>query len=68
MAVDAATARMLAEAYVETVGEALAQGQSADVAHREGVTAAAMFLASMNGLEDAQARVEVEALGLKPKD
>lgn len=58
---------MVAEAYDETVSEAIAAGHPPDVAHKEGVTAAAMFLSSMNGIEDAAARKEVEALGLKPE-
>lgn len=60
------TSRMLAEAYDETVAEALAQGMDSTVAHREGITAAAMFLAAMSGVEDAQARVHVEKLIVMP--
>ncbi len=56
--------KMIAEAYDETVAEALAQGQPQAVAHREGVTAAAMFLSSMTGVEDAAARSSVESLRL----
>ncbi|KAF0221216.1 MAG: hypothetical protein FD176_3200 [Rhodospirillaceae bacterium] len=67
MALDPSVRLMVTEAYEETVAEAMAQGQPAATAHREGTTAAAMFLASMSGLEDAAARVEVEALGLKPE-
>jgi len=59
-------AKMVADAYDETVSEALAQGHASDTAHREGVTAAAMFLASMTGSEDASARAAVERLGLSP--
>lgn len=66
MALDPPVALMVTEAYEETVAEALAQGQPPATAHREGITAAAMFLASMSGREDAAARAEVEALGLKP--
>ncbi|CCG39805.1 hypothetical protein [Magnetospirillum molischianum] len=62
---DDSTAKMVAEAYDETYSESLAQGRSTEVAHREGVTAAAMFLASMTGLEDAAAIAEVEGLGLR---
>ena len=58
--------RMVAEAYDETLAEALAQGRHPDVAHREGLTAAAMFFASMAGIDDASARAEVEAIGLSP--
>jgi hypothetical protein len=57
---------MISDAYDETVSEALAQGFAKDVAHKEGITAAAMFLASMTGLEDDEALQEVISLGLKP--
>ena len=63
---DDTMAKMVADAYDETVAEALAQGRAADVAHKEGVTAAAMFLSSMTGTEDAAARAQVEGLGLSP--
>ncbi len=63
---DDTTVKMVADAYDETISEAMAQGRTADVAHKEGVTAAAMFLASMTGIEDAAARSEVERLGLAP--
>jgi hypothetical protein len=62
---DAATKTMLAQAYDETVGESLGQGHDAATAHKEGITAAAMFLASMSGADDAAARTEVEKLGFK---
>ncbi len=58
--------KMVAGAYDETISEAMAQGRAADVAHKEGITAAAMFLASMTGIEDAAARSEIEQLGLAP--
>lgn len=63
---DESTKRMVCEAYDETVSEALAQGHPPDTAHKEGITAASMFLASMIGVEDAAARASVEALGLEP--
>lgn len=63
---DDATRKMITEAYDETVSEALAQGHPNDTAHKEGITAASMFLASMSGIEDAAARAEVEKLGLEP--
>lgn len=63
---DSGTRDMIAQAYDETVAEALSQGHAADQAHREGITAASMFLAAMNGLEDAAARSAVESLGLSP--
>jgi hypothetical protein len=61
---DDSTVKMVAEAYDETFSEAVAQGHPKDVAHKEGITAAAMFLASLTGLEDSAARGEVEKLGL----
>ena len=63
---DDTTRNMIVEAYEETVSESLAQGHSPDTAHNEGITAASMFLSAMTGTEDAAARAEVEALGLKP--
>ena len=63
---EATTAKMVAEAYDETVAEAMAAGHAAEIAHREGITAAAMFLSSKTGREDIAARAEVEKLGLKP--
>ena len=65
---DAATRNMVSSTYDETVSEAMSQGQPPDVAHREGITAAAMFLSSLTGVEDAQARAEVEQLGLEPQE
>lgn len=63
---DASTREMISQAYDETVMEAMAQGHPADTAHREGITAASMFLASMTGTEDSAARTQVEGLGLSP--
>ena len=63
---DEATKLMLSDAYDETVVESFAQGRSAEIAHKEAVVAAAMFLSSLTGLEDAAARMEIEKLGLKP--
>jgi len=56
----------LAEAYDETVRDAVAQGYNLEVAHKEGITAAAMFLSSLSGAEDSSARSQVEGLGLRP--
>jgi hypothetical protein len=58
--------RMVAEAYDEALAEGFAQGRSVEIAHMEGLTAAAMFFASMAGVDDATARAEVEAIGLSP--
>jgi hypothetical protein len=62
---DEATRQMVAQAYDETVSESLAQGHSQDIAHREGITAAAMFLSSISGIEDQAARDLVESLELQ---
>lgn len=59
---DAATLEMVLTAYEETCQDARAQGQGEAVAHKEGITAAAMCLAAMTGIEDAAARAEVERL------
>ena len=64
---DQQTGAMLEEAYDETVRDSIAQGHGLDVAHREGIVAASMFLSSMTGIEDAAARAQVEALGFKPQ-
>lgn len=61
---DEGTASMVSEAYHETATEALSQGNSPEIAHREAITAAAMFLAAMTGIEDSAARAQVEAMGL----
>lgn len=61
---DAATFEMVLTAYDETVRDARGQGQGEDVAHREGITAAAMCLAAMTGIEDSAARAKVEGLDL----
>ena len=49
------------EAYQETVDEATGRGVDAAKAHEEGVTAAAMMLSAMEGVEDQAAREQVEA-------
>jgi len=59
--------KMVTEAYDETVSEALARGVDTDTAHKEGVTAVAMFFASLAGIDDAAAREDVDLLGLKPE-
>ena len=65
---DDSTKKMLAEAYDETVAEALAAGRARAEAHKEGITAAAMFLSSLSGIEDAAARAQVATLGLSVAD
>ena len=64
---DHSTKTMVSEAYDDTVHEALSRGVGIDTAHKEGLTAAAMFLASLVGIEDATARTKVQALGLRPE-
>lgn len=59
---DAATLEMVLTAYDETVHDALSSGRGDDAAHSEGMTAAAMLLAAVSGIEDAAARAEVEAV------
>lgn len=54
---------LLRECYFETVEEALNAGHDDAQAHNEGVTAAAMMLASMGGGDEAAARATVEGLG-----
>ena len=63
---DDSTIAMLEESYIETVQEALAAGHSKLEAHKEGVVAAAMLLASLNGAEDDAARAAVAALNFRP--
>jgi hypothetical protein len=59
---DAATLEMVLTAYDETVQDALSAGRPEATAHTEGLTAAAMLLAAITGVEDAAARAEVEAV------
>lgn len=55
-------AESIKEAYQEAVDEATGGGVDAGTAHKEGVTAAAMMVSAMDGLEDADARNQVEAV------
>jgi len=50
------------EAYQEAVNEATEGGVDPSTAHQEGITAAAMMVSAMDGLEDADARSQVEAV------
>ena len=59
---DASTMEMVLTAYDETVQDALSAGHPEATAHTEGLTAAAMLLAAVTGVEDVTARTEVEAL------
>lgn len=61
---DAATFEMVLTAYDETRCDAMNAGHDGATAHKEGITAAAMCLAAMTGIEDSAARAEVEALDL----
>jgi len=63
---DSSTQHMLEDSYMETVEEALGAGHNEDTAHTEGVTAAAMMLAAMEGMEDAMARAEVDTMSFHP--
>jgi len=57
---------MVEECYFETVAEALSAGHSNLVAHKEGVTGAAMLLASMSNMEDEDAKAAIVSLNLRP--
>jgi hypothetical protein len=59
---DAATLEMVLTAYDETVQDARGAGHGDETAHAEGVTAAAMLLAAVTGIEDEAARIEVETV------
>lgn len=59
---DAALMEMVLTAYEETRSDALAQGRDGATADREAVTAAAMCLSSMTGVEDAAARAQVASI------
>ncbi len=65
---DSASKEMIEEAYFETVTEAMARDESLLTAHKEGVTAAAMLLAAMTGIDDEEAKKEVIALDLRPQE
>jgi len=64
---DSSTQHLLEDSYMETVEEALSAGHPEDTAHSEGITAAAMMLASMEGIEDAVARATVDGLSFHPQ-
>ncbi len=63
---DSVTKDMLEGAYFETIEEALERSLSKLEAHKEAVTAAAMLLAAMEGLEDEEAKGMVVSLNLRP--
>jgi hypothetical protein len=65
---DPSLKEMVEECYLETVVEAMDAGHSKLVAHKEGVTGAAMLLASMSTMEDEEAKAAVVALNLRPSD
>lgn len=56
---------MLLTAYEETRQDALTAGHNAATAHAEGLTAAAMLLAAVTGLEDAAARAQVDGIDFR---
>ena len=61
---DDTTTEMVMTAYDETVAEALARGMPRASAHAEGLTAAAMCLAAMAGMDDDAARRHVAEMTL----
>lgn len=61
---DSTTKEMVLTAYDDTYADACAQGHDHDTAHKEGVTAAAMCLAAVAGVQDDEARKQVIALNL----
>ncbi len=63
---DCLTQHLLEDSYLETVEEALGAGHDQDMAHQEGGTAAAMMLASKEGMEDGIARAAVDSLSFHP--
>jgi len=63
---DTVTKDMLEGAYFETIEEALERSLSKLEAHKEGVTAAAMLLSAMEGIEDEEAKGLVVSLQLRP--
>lgn len=65
---DIASKEMVEEAYFETVTEAMARKESLLTAHKEGITAAAMLLAALTGLDDEEAKKEVIGLELRPQE
>ena len=46
--------------YDEALDEATEKGASIDDAHREAIVAAAMMLAAIDGIEDEEAKAQVE--------
>lgn len=62
---DPTTLEMVLTAYDETYRDALSAGRGDAIAHKEGVTAAAMCLAACCGVEDAAARAQVEAIDFR---
>ena len=59
---DAAILEMVLTAFEETHNDALSQGHDGSIAVKEAMTAAAMCLSAVTGIEDAAARAQVEAL------
>ncbi|MBI2241570.1 MAG: hypothetical protein HYU59_12305 [Magnetospirillum gryphiswaldense] len=59
---DAAVLEMVLTAFEETRADALGHGHDATQALKEALTAAAMCLSAMTGVEDSAARAEIEAL------
>ncbi|MBL4667478.1 MAG: hypothetical protein JKY04_08880 [Sneathiella sp.] len=63
---DGSLKAMVEECYLETVLEAMNAGHSKLVAHKEGVTGAAMLLVSLSTMGDDDAKSAVVALNLRP--
>lgn len=59
---DAAILEMVLTAFEETRSDALGQGKDGATAIKEAFVAAAMCLSAMTGVEDSEARAQVEAL------
>lgn len=62
---DATTSEMVFTAYDDTFRDAKQQGRTDLVAHREGLTAAAMCLAALTGIEDEAARTQVNRIDFR---
>ncbi len=55
-------AAALLDIYDEAHDEAISRGIDAEMAHKEAVTAASMMLAAMDGVEDEEARSQIESI------
>ncbi|MCW9034083.1 MAG: hypothetical protein OQJ97_07660 [Rhodospirillales bacterium] len=55
-------AAALLDIYDEAHDEAISRGVDGEMAHNEAITAASMMLAAMEGVEDEEARHQIEEL------